>query len=80
MILHSRHTVDVSRVHSESTSTGKPRQTITVSRNPIVSKSHFQPLPSIHEVSFCEGMGEISGGVYEDNNLSEVYMGENPYP
>lgn len=36
------------------------------------SKHQMQVLSSINEVSFCDGLTEISGGVYEDNNLSEV--------
>lgn len=74
--MYSRHTVDVSNYHSSysrqpTTPTPFPRFT-TYKPSTSTSSTSFQILPSISETSFCEGMEEISGGVYEDCNLSNV--------
>lgn len=74
MIESSRHTVSVERgmfasrdFYPISPSLAKDSSFI-----PPPSKHPMQVLSSINEVSFCDGLTEISGGVYEDNNLSEV--------
>ena len=68
--------MDVSNYHSSysrqpTTPTPFPRFTMNKPSTSTSSIS-FQVLPVITESTFCEGMEEISGGVYEDSNLSNV--------
>ena len=61
----------------------RPRSTVSVTRigpdsakspftTPMSAKSSFTTLPMIMESCFCDGMKEISGGVYEDGSHKSV--------
>lgn len=65
-VLRPRSTVSVTRIGPDS---AKP----SFATVPTISaKSSFTTLPMITESCFCDGMKEISGGVYEDGSHKSV--------
>ena len=76
MLSCSRNTVNVVNTHYHQVHNYSPAYPIPRRSENVVELHHtkpiLEPLPSINENSFCDGLTEISGGVYTDNDLSEV--------
>ena len=83
-MLRPRSTVSVTRIGPDSakspfttpmsakSSFTTPMSAKSSFTTPMSSKSSFTTLPMITESCFCDGMKEISGGVYEDGSHKSV--------
>ena len=73
-MLRPRSTVSVTRIGPDSAKSPftTPMSAKSSFTTPMSSKSSFTTLPMITESCFCDGMKEISGGVYEDGSHKSV--------
>ena len=76
-MLRPRSTVSVTRIGPDSakpsfTTPMSAKSSFAAAPTPMPAKSSFTTLPMITESCFCDGMKEISGGVYEDGSHKSV--------